>query len=239
MRWYPDRIPDWVSRFFPGYKFHGDRDRYEIFLTFDDGPTPGVTEFVLEQLDKFGFKATFFCIGKNVDENPQLFQKIIDAGHAVGNHTQNHLNGWKVGDEVYRENVTSAALSDHTSASLSDRIPDQIKDPIEEQRPSNRDLRNRLFRPPYGQIKRSQAKKLRQNGFQIIMWDVLSGDFDLSRSPESVLKNLKKNTRPGSIIVFHDSKKAAFTLRRVLPEYLRFLKKKGWQAISLVSDAEA
>jgi peptidoglycan/xylan/chitin deacetylase (PgdA/CDA1 family) len=214
MRWYPDRIPDWISRFFPDFTWHGERSKNKVFLTFDDGPTPVVTEFILDELAKYDFKATFFCIGDNVSKHPELFQRIKDEGHTVGNHTQNHLNGWKTDDDEYLENIAPACQG--TTGRF-----------------AKAKIKSHLFRPPYGRIKRSQARKLREQGFQIVMWDVLSGDFDLNRSADSILKNLKKNTRSGSIIVFHDSKKAEPILREILPKYLDWIKANDLRGKSL------
>jgi peptidoglycan/xylan/chitin deacetylase (PgdA/CDA1 family) len=200
MKWYPDRIPDWFASPFSGFTWHGDRELKEVYLTFDDGPTPRVTEFVLETLEEFKFKATFFCIGQCVEEHPALFKRILDEGHAVGNHTEQHLNGWKTDSADYLKNVALAA----------DKIP------------------SKLFRPPYGRIKPKQGQELRKLGYEIVMWNVLSGDFDTERTAESCLKNLKANTENGSIVVFHDSLKAFPILKIVLPKYLVFLKEKGY-----------
>jgi peptidoglycan/xylan/chitin deacetylase (PgdA/CDA1 family) len=199
MKFYPDRIPDWFYAVFSGLTWHGDREVKEVFLTFDDGPTPGVTEFVLETLAEFNFKGTFFCIGKCVEEHPGLFQRILDEGHAIGNHTHNHLNGWKTNSTTYLNNVKKAAAV----------IPSKI------------------YRPPYGRIKPKQAQELRKRGYKIVMWDVLSGDFDTERTAESCLKNIKNHTKKGSIVVFHDSFKAKERIVNTLPSFCKHLVEQG------------
>lgn len=181
----------------------------KIYLTFDDGPTPEVTEWVLAVLKKHEIKATFFCIGDNIRKHPDLFKKVLAEGHSVGNHTYNHLQGWKTSDKTYLSNVNFChdAIQKET-----DTTPLPM-----------------LFRPPYGKIRLSQSSKLRKLGYKIIMWDVLSADFDTSISEEKCLDHVVKNTTQGSIIVFHDSKKAFKNLEYVLPRAIAFLKEKGFQ----------
>ncbi|MCD8742343.1 polysaccharide deacetylase family protein [Mucilaginibacter roseus] len=173
-----------------------------IFLTFDDGPIPIVTPYVLKILKEYGAKATFFCIGDNVRKHPDIFEQVKREGHAIGNHTFNHLKGWKTDDDTYIENFKQADEMLHTN----------------------------LFRPPYGRIKRSQAEKLKALNpeLDIVMWDVLSGDFDMTLKPERCLKKTLKYTRPGSIVVFHDSLKAFNRLEYVLPRALGFWKSQGY-----------
>lgn len=201
MRWYPDTIRDWFSGLFSGYLWHGSREVKTVYLTFDDGPHPEVTRFVLGQLEHYGFKATFFCIGDCVQRHPEVYKELQAAGHQVGNHTYHHLNSWKT--------ITDDYLNDVEKAS------DVIN--------------SKLFRPPYGRIKSQVAKRLRTQDYQIVLWDVLSGDFDQQRTAQSCLKNLKQNTRNGSIIVFHDSEKAYEKLQVILPLYFEFLKSNGFQ----------
>ncbi len=176
----------------------------EIYLTFDDGPHPIATPFVLECLRRFNAKATFFCIGKNVEQNPALYRQIIDEGHRVGNHSFNHLNGWKTNDKEYIDNITKA------------------KDIID----------SKLFRPPYGRISTFQIKQLKPF-YSIIMWNVLSGDFDISLSKERCLDNVLKHTSNGSIIVFHDSEKAFERLEYALPMALKYFQEKGFKMSTL------
>lgn len=178
-----------------------------VYLTFDDGPTPKVTDWVLDQLNLYNAKATFFCIGENISKHPEIFIKLITQGHSIGNHTFNHLNGWKTSDSNYLKNI--------------ELCENQI---------SNLNSQNcNLFRPPYGKIAPSQSRKLRKLGYKIIMWDVLSADFDTSISKEKCLQNILENMQPGSIVVFHDSKKAFANLEYVLPKVLEFGKTKNWK----------
>jgi peptidoglycan/xylan/chitin deacetylase (PgdA/CDA1 family) len=196
-----NRIIKWI---FPNYVWNIPNDEQKVFLTFDDGPTPEITEWVLEQLKKYNAKATFFCIGNNIEKYPEIFQKTIAEGHAIGNHTFDHLNGWKTTTEDYIENVKL----------------------YETQNPKL--VTRNLFRPPYGKIKHSQSKILRKLGYKIIMWDVLSRDYDQSISATQCLENVLSNIETGSIIVFHDSVKAEHNLKYVLPKTLEFLKEKGF-----------
>jgi peptidoglycan/xylan/chitin deacetylase (PgdA/CDA1 family) len=171
-----------------------------IYLTFDDGPHPTITPFVLNALEQYDAKATFFCIGKNVEANRATLMKILNQGHNIGNHTYNHLNGWKTNKEVYIKDVMKAA---------------ELID-------------SKLFRPPYGRISRNQVQHLNKL-YNIIMWDVLSSDFDVSLSPQQCLAYVVKNTKPGSVVVFHDSEKAFPRLEYVLPKALQHFTSKGWR----------
>lgn len=195
-----------VKWIFPNYVWDIPNRENKVFLTFDDGPTPEITEWTLEQLKEYDAKATFFCIGNNIEKHPEIFRQVIQEGHAIGNHTFNHLKGWETNTDKYVEDV-SLCLS-------------QILNP-KSQIPN-------LFRPPYGKIKPSQSRVLRKLGYKIIMWDVLSYDFDQTLTHEKCLDNVLKNTVSGSIIVFHDSLKAEQNLRYVLPNTLAFLKEKGF-----------
>lgn len=189
-----------------------------IFLTFDDGPIPIVTPWVLKTLKNFDAKATFFCIGDNIIKHPEVYEQLKADGHQIGNHTFNHLKGWITDDKTYLENYLKCQQLTQTN----------------------------LFRPPYGRIKRSQIKLIEKqnlsheiNDFdqsqisnlksQIVMWDVLSGDFDINLSPEKCLKNVLKHTKNGSIVVFHDSLKAWERLEYVLPKALAYWVKQGYQ----------
>jgi len=169
-----------------------------MYLTFDDGPVPGVTEKVLDTLAKYNAKATFFCVGDNIAKNPEIYERIIREGHSVGSHTFNHLNGWQNENIPYYHNVRKAASLVKTD----------------------------LFRPPYGRLKPRQAQFLMRH-YKIIMWDVLSGDFDKRISKEQCAQNVIRNARPGSIIVFHDSLKAADNVLHALPEVLKYFTQKG------------
>ena len=175
-----------IKKIFKNFVWDIPNNENKIFLTFDDGPTPEITNWVLDELKKYNAKATFFCIGNNIQKQPEIYQNIIKEGHSVGNHTFDHLNGWKNNAKKYIENVL-----------LAENIIN---------------AKPKLYRPPYGKIKPSQASKLRKLGYKIIMWDVLSADFDNEITPEKCLQNVLSNIKSGSIIVFHDSKKASKNL---------------------------
>lgn len=176
----------------------------EVFLTFDDGPIPEVTPWVLETLKQYEAKATFFCVGDNVKKHPDVYRMIVDQGHKVGNHTMNHLNGWTNFNKTYFENIEKCNALIHSN----------------------------LFRPPYGKIKPSQISHLK-NDYRIIMWDVLTKDYDASVTGEYCFEKVKKNCKPGSIIVFHDSIKAEKRLRKALPKSLEYLKQEGYTFSSI------
>lgn len=197
-----------IKRFYNKYIWDIPNEKNQVFLTFDDGPTPEITNWTLQQLKEYNAKATFFCIGDNIKKHPELFLKILQEGHIIGNHTFNHLNGWKTKTEDYIENSKLCEV--------------QI------QKLSNSKNQSKLFRPPYGKIKKSQSKQLLQMGYKIIMWDVLSADFDSNSTPEKCLNNVLKNVKSGSIIVFHDSQKSFKNLKEVLPKTLSFLKQNGF-----------
>jgi len=198
------RLVKWL---FPKYIWDFKTNDKVVWLTFDDGPIPEVTEWVLAQLEKHHAKATFFCIGDNIRKNPGVFLKVIENGHSIGNHTFNHLKGWETETADYIGNVRLCE--------------EQI------QRLTTTD--QRLFRPPYGKIKRKQARILREAGYKIIMWDIVSADFDAEISPEECLQNVLRNVAPGSIIVFHDSLKAWKNLEYALPKTLEFLSGNGYR----------
>lgn len=194
------KTPSWLQALFPSFVWKKNTTEKKIYLTFDDGPHPAHTIFVLNELKKINAKATFFCIGKNVDLYPEIYKQILLEGHAVGNHTQNHLRGRATKNEEYIANVNAATTT----------------------------INSNLFRPPYGSIKKSQAKKLMQQNpaFEIIMWTVLSADFDKNITKEKCLKNVINNTGNGSIVLFHDSDKAAEKLYYALPQFLKFFDEK-------------
>lgn len=183
------------------------KNQKKIYLTFDDGPVPEITNWVLDLLKEKNIRATFFCVGDNVKKNPELFQRILSEYHQIGNHTYNHMNGWKANKEQYIENV-------------------QLCEELFENYPINSS--KKLFRPPYGKLKKSQITNLRSN-YSIIMWDVLSGDYDKNTSPEKCLNNVTEYTRNGSIIVFHDSYKAEKNLKYALPLFIDHAIKKGFE----------
>lgn len=189
--------------YYPSLTWNKNRKEKIIYLTFDDGPIPDVTTFVLKTLKSFDAKATFFCIGDNVMKHPDIFEQLKNEGHCIGNHTFNHVKGWKTDDQVYFANFEKCQQLTNTD----------------------------LFRPPYGRIKKSQISAIKSANpqMQIIMWDVLSGDFDSSLSPEKCAENVIKNTRNGSVVVFHDSLKAFARLEYTLPLILRHFKEQGYQ----------
>ncbi|MBA4198608.1 MAG: polysaccharide deacetylase family protein [Chitinophaga sp.] len=192
--------PWWLRICYPSLIWQMNAKGKNVYLTFDDGPHETVTPFVLDELKKYNAKATFFCIGKNVRTHTDIYKRIIEEGHAVGNHTFNHVNGWETDDITYLSDVANAATV----------------------------IDSNLFRPPYGRIKLSQIKHLRNN-YKIIMWNVLSGDFDTELSPQQCLLNVTENAGNGSIVVFHDSAKAWERLKIALPKSLEYLSAKGYQ----------
>ena len=210
MNFYWIKTNRFIKKIFSKYIWDIHNSENKIYLSFDDGPTPEITEWVLEELKKYNAKATFFCIGNNIEKHPEIFAKVANEGHSIGNHTFNHLNGWKTSTKEYLENVN---LCESSSLNLKSTILN---------------LQSKLFRPPYGKIKLSQSKKLGQLSYKIIMWDVLSADFDTSISKEKCLDNVIKNTKSGSIIVFHDSVKAFPNLEYSLPKALKYWASKGF-----------
>lgn len=200
---------------FPSLLWNFNIKEKVIFLTFDDGPIPEITPWVLKKLRDYNAKATFFCIGDNVARNPEVFKMILKEGHSIGNHSFNHLNGWKTDRDTYISNILKAEtviqnLSKHQA----------IKSPVQTKK---------LYRPPYGRITFSQLKSLEKKDYRIVMWDVISGDYDQEKAHRSCMEDVKKHTRPGSILVFHDSVKAFKNLQRILPEVLSFYSKKGFE----------
>lgn len=178
----------------------------DIFLTFDDGPIPKLTDYVLETLEAYNAKATFFCVGDNISKFPEICNNVVEKGHRLGNHTFNHLKGWKTDDKLYLENIEKCQDS---------ILAHQIT-PFKQ-----------LFRPPYGQITKNQIKLLKDR-FHIIMWDILSYDFEMSHSPQKSLERIIQKTIPGSIVVFHDNYKAEDKIKYMLPRFLDYFKEKDF-----------
>lgn len=209
MKFYWIKTNALIKRIFRNYVWDIPTKEKIVYLTFDDGPTPEITEWVLLQLKKYDAKATFFSIGNNIEKHPEIFKSILQEGHAIGNHTYNHLNGWQTKQVSYINDCK--------------RCEEQIilykKD----------NKQSKLFRPPYGKIKTGQTTQLIESGYKIIMWDVLSADFDHSITQEKCLKNVISNVNKGSIIIFHDSLKGFKNLEYVLPKTLDFLKKEGYK----------
>lgn len=209
MRNYFVKTPWWLKRLYPDRIWDIDTKEKTIYLSFDDGPHPKATIFVLNELKKYNAKATFFCIGKNVIAYPGIYQQILNEGHHTGNHTQNHLNGWQTANDIYLSDVEEASQY----------------------------INSDLFRPPYGRIRSLQAKNIKRamNNEQakIVMWDVLSGDFDESTTPERCLRNVIEKTNAGSVVVFHDSEKAWEKLSYALPRILEHFGQLGFSFSSI------
>ena len=198
------RVPGFLRKLFPGIIWDIREGNPAVYLTFDDGPTPEVTDFVLSELMRFHAQATFFCIGRNVERHPEIFERIITAGHIVGNHTYSHLKGWYTPDLQYFDDIELAS---------------QL-------------VRSGIFRPAYGMITPAQLKVL-STEYRIVLWDVMSYDFAFHTSPEQCLRNVIRYARPGSIIVFHDSVKAFPKLSYALPRVLEYFRQKNWQCMSI------
>jgi peptidoglycan/xylan/chitin deacetylase (PgdA/CDA1 family) len=209
---------------FPSLLWNIPKTGNTLYLTFDDGPIPEVTPWVLALLKEYHAKATFFCIGENISKHPEIFEQILAEGHNVGNHSFNHLNGWKTPISTYIENVKKAEEIIFEKSESIDRNQDNR---IKSQEKIKKNLK--LFRPPYGKITPKQIKTLQGQGFRIVMWEVISGDFDVNVSPENCLNNVLKNSKPGSIVVFHDSYKASEKLKEVLPKVLEYYHQKGFE----------
>ncbi len=205
--YYLVKTPSLLKFFYPDCIWDIKTEGKVLYLTFDDGPHPVATSFVLEELKKYNAKATFFCVGENVEEHFNIYKNIIDQGHAVGNHTYNHLNGWRTKDKEYLDNIFKAK-----------KIID-----------------SNLFRPPYGKISKFQLEQLKAEKYNLkpIMWSVISGDFDEKVLGEASYLNVVKNAKEGSIVVFHDSQKAVDKVRYALPLVLKYFKEKGFEFRSI------
>ena len=195
------RTPAPITWIYPTLTWRVHTTASDIFLTFDDGPVPGPTEFVLDVLRQYSIKATFFCIGRNIEKNPRIFDRLGNEGHLTANHTYDHVNGWKTATDEYVKNVKACRVL--------------LKDsPL-------------LFRPPYGKITPGKVKALAE--YRIVMWDVLTYDFDHTLSPELCLKGATDSIRPGSIVVFHDSYKAEKNMKFALPRFIEDCQKRGFE----------
>ena len=198
MRFY--QLPFFLPFLYPNRIWKGPSLEQKITLTFDDGPVPGITDWVLEELEKRGMKATFFMVGDNARKHPALTRAVVAAGHQLGNHTYHHLSGWKTSTQAYLEDVAAC------DAILADTVGETP----------------RFFRPPYGWMSPGQAKGI-EPAKKIVMWNLLSYDFDANVSPEILIRACTSRTAPGMIVVFHDQQKTQAQLKKVLPDYLDFL----------------
>lgn len=193
------QLPTFIQKIYRGVTWRRSAEEKILYLTFDDGCVPQVTPQVLDILSKYGIKATFFCVGENVHKYPELFAELKRQGHRTGCHTYNHLRGSATPTSVYLENVEKA----------------------------NALIQSNLFRPPYGRLKPSQKRRLNKK-FEIIMWDVITNDYDRTLTPETILHNTQRHTRKGSIIVFHDSIKAQHNMLAVLPQAIEWWLAQGY-----------
>lgn len=196
----PARIPFWIKWMYPSFIWQMPSNENALYLTFDDGPHPTITPVVLDLLADFNAKATFFCIGDRVKRYPDIMKRIVAEGHSIGNHTQHHVNGWKSSVSAYQDEVQQAASMI----------------------PSN------LFRPPYGRIKRKQAKLLENEGYKIIMWTILSADYDHSLNKEECASRVTSHIDKGNIYLFHDSDKGEERMLHALPILLKLATAKGF-----------
>lgn len=204
---YTPVIPSWFSKLNSSLVWNIATKEKELYLTFDDGPHETATPFALDCLKEYKAKATFFCLGKNVKAYPEIYRRILNEEHAPGNHTFNHLNGWKTKNSAYIKDVAEASEYIHSN----------------------------LFRPPYGKISPFVLKTLRsQLRYKIIMWHILSGDFDEKLLPQKCVENVLLNVKPGSIVVFHDSAKAWERMRFALPKVLKFFSNQGFSFKSII-----
>jgi peptidoglycan/xylan/chitin deacetylase (PgdA/CDA1 family) len=194
------QLPFFIPSLYPNRIWKGPSLEQKITLTFDDGPVPGITDWVLEELEKRGMKATFFMVGDNVRKHPALAQAVVAAGHQLGNHTYHHLSGWKTATQTYLDDVASC---DSILADTVGKTP-------------------RFFRPPNGWMSQGQARGI-ELAKKIVMWNLLSYDFDSNVSPEILIRACTSRTAPGTIVVFHDQQKTQAKLKRLLPSYLDFL----------------
>jgi peptidoglycan/xylan/chitin deacetylase (PgdA/CDA1 family) len=197
---FPARIPSWIKWIYPSFVWQMPGDEKDLYLTFDDGPHPTITPIVLDLLLKYNAKATFFCIGDRAKRYPEILERIRLEGHAIGNHTQHHINGWATSDREYTDQVNQAAEF----------------------------ISSKLFRPPYGRIKRSQAALLQKEGYKVVMWTILSADYDHTMSKEECVRRVVRRIDSGDIYLFHDSEKGKERMLAALPSLLKVATDKGF-----------
>jgi peptidoglycan/xylan/chitin deacetylase (PgdA/CDA1 family) len=216
------KTPAFIQKLFPNALWRIDTAEKKLYLTFDDGPTPEVTEWVLEQLKGYNAKATFFVLGKNMQRYPEIFQQIISAEHSIGNHSFSHLNGWETKDEIYFDDVEKGEAQIQNSKLKIQNVnhKSEIINP------------KSLFRPPYGRITFSQYNFLKTK-YEMVMWEVISGDFDFKLNGEQCFQNVKRNVTNGSIVVFHDSHKGFERLKTCLPKVLEYYSEQGYTFVAL------
>lgn len=196
---YFTKTPAVIRQLFKHTTWKLPNGRSAVYLTFDDGPIPYITEQTLDVLNQYAVKATFFCVGQNVEKNPSIYHRILEEGHQVGNHSYNHLNGWNTENETYLSNIEKC----------------------------NQLVQSKLLRPPYGKINRSQISALKEH-YTIVMWDVLSGDFDPKTTVEKTIENVLNAVEAGSIIVLHDNEKCGAKMLQALPQIIMGIKEKGF-----------
>ncbi len=203
------RLPWFLTRFFPEAFWRIEENSNQVYFTFDDGPVPEATPWILDLLKKKNIKACFFCVGENVKRYPHIYTRILEEGHQVGNHTFNHLQGLKTSNKKFFRNIIKASKYMNTD----------------------------LFRPPHGWMRKSQYEQIKHH-YQVVMWDILSGDYKKELTPEDVIQNVMKLVRPGSIITFHDSKKSIKNLQKALPVIIEEIKKQGYEFDSIPLEKE-
>ena len=201
--------PKLIQQLLPGFTWRKPSAQKVLYLTFDDGPIPEVTPWVMEQLRRYDARGTFFCVGHNVQKHPEVFDQLLEEGHAVGNHTFHHLDGWNTDTKVYVDNVAACATW----------------------------VDSNLFRPPYGKLTPAKTQQLRPE-YEVVLWDVLSADFDTRLTGEQCWQNVQRNARPGSILVFHDSLKAWDRLSYALPKTLAYFADQGYRFEALQSQRQ-
>jgi len=206
MNFYPTKFPFFFRRLFPSLIYDVPNNEQKIYLTFDDGPTPDITNWVLNELEKVQAKATFFCIGNNIEKHPNIVKNLVEKGHQIANHSYNHAKGWGTSATDYIDELIQT-----------EKLLQQFSDT------------KNLFRPPYGRITRKQIKEVQSLGHKIIMWTIVVGDFSKELDTQKAIDYLTKKTQSGSILVFHDSVKAFPKLQKILPQVLYNLKNRGFE----------
>ena len=199
------RMPIWLHQLYPNYIWKIPTQERVVYLSFDDGPDAEVTPFVLDLLGKYNAKATFFCVGENIQRNPGLVKTLLNQGHQIGNHTHNHIKGWATDNDFYFQNI---------------EVCQQQIGPISE---------FPLFRPPYGRMTSPQGDRILEMGYQCIMWDILSYDYNKQLNLKRALRQIVNKSREGSIVVFHDSQKSKKQLEILLPQYLQQMSDRGYR----------